>query len=101
MIQLGVRRVHRAQPALAKLCGFSSWRTLKAHIDALTVEGQLFDAARNGDVTRLTALLDKHPDRLHARAKPYEWSLLHAAAADLRSGTNVAISSTPFASRSA
>jgi ankyrin repeat protein len=46
----------------------------------LTVEGQLFDAARNGDVTRLTALLDKHPDRLHARAKPYEWSLLHAAA---------------------
>ena len=69
-----------AQFELAKQYGFSSWRTLKAHIDALTVEGQLFDAARNGDVARLTALLDKHPDRLHARAKPYEWSLLHAAA---------------------
>src|SRR5687767_7926773 len=69
-----------AQFELARQYGFSSWRTLKAHIDALTVEGQLFDAARNGDMTRLTALLDKHPDRLHARAKPYEWSLLHAAA---------------------
>ena len=69
-----------AQFELSKQYGFSSWRTFKAHIDALTVEGQLFDAARNGDVTRLTALLDKHPDRLQARAKPYEWSLLHAAA---------------------
>ena len=45
-----------------------------------TVEGQLFDAARNGDVDTLTALLDKHPDKLHARTKPYEWTLLHAAA---------------------
>jgi ankyrin repeat protein len=69
-----------AQFDLATQYGFSSWRALKAHIDALTVEGQLFDAARNGDVTSLTALLDQHPDRLHARAKPYEWSLLHAAA---------------------
>jgi Ankyrin repeats (3 copies)/Ankyrin repeat len=69
-----------AQFELAKQYGFSSWRTLKAHIDALTVEGQLFDAARNGDVTRLTTLLDKHPDRLRAREKPYDWSLLHAAA---------------------
>jgi ankyrin repeat protein len=48
--------------------------------EPLTVEGQLFDAARNGDLARLTALLDKHPDKLHARAKPYELSLLHAAA---------------------
>jgi ankyrin repeat protein len=69
-----------AQFDLAKGYGFSSWRALKAHIDVLTVDGQLFDAARNGDVIRLTALLDEHPDRLHARAKPYEWSLLHAAA---------------------
>jgi ankyrin repeat protein len=44
------------------------------------VDGQLFDAARNGDVDRLAALLDKQPEKLHARAKPYEWSLLHAAA---------------------
>src|SRR5262245_64047382 len=69
-----------AQFDLAKQYGFSSWRALKAHIDSLTVEGQLFDAARNGDVDRLGALLDKHPEKLHSRMKPYEWSLLYLAA---------------------
>jgi ankyrin repeat protein len=69
-----------AQFDLAKQYGFPSWRALKAHVDSLTVDGQLFDAARNGDVDRLTTLLDQHADKLHARAKPYEWSLLHAAA---------------------
>jgi ankyrin repeat protein len=47
---------------------------------SLTVDGQLFEAARSGDVARLAALLDDYPDRLHARARPYEWSLLHFAA---------------------
>src|SRR6267142_1395454 len=69
-----------AQFELARHYGFSSWRALKAHIDSLAVDGQLFDAARNGDITRLTALLDRQPDKLHARESPYEWSLLHAAA---------------------
>ena len=69
-----------AQFDLAKEHGFSSWRALKAQVDSLTVDGQLFDAARNGDVDGLAALLDNHPDKLSARAKPYEWSLLHAAA---------------------
>jgi len=69
-----------AQFDLAKQYGVTSWRALKAHVDSLTVNGQLFDAARNGDVDRLVALLDKYPDKLHARARPYEWSLLHAAA---------------------
>jgi ankyrin repeat protein len=45
----------------------------------LTVEDRLFDAARNGDVRILATLLDKHPDKLHARTKPYEGSLLHLA----------------------
>ena len=69
-----------AQFALARQYGFSSWRALKAHIDALSLDGQLFDAARAGDVPRLTALLDAHPSKLHAREKPYGWTLLHAAA---------------------
>lgn len=69
-----------AQFDLARRFGFSSWRALKAHIDSLTVDGQLFDAARDGDVAALAALLDKHPDKLFARKKPYEWTLLHAAA---------------------
>jgi len=46
----------------------------------LTLDNQLFDAARNGDVASLTTLLDAYPDKLHARARPYEWTLLHAAA---------------------
>ena len=69
-----------AQFDLAKQYGFTSWRALKAHVDALTVEGQLFEAAKSGDVPTLRELLDEHPDKLKARAKPYEWSLLHAAA---------------------
>jgi ankyrin repeat protein len=69
-----------AQFELAKAHGFSSWRALKAHVDSLSLDGQLFDAARNGDVGNLRVLLDEHPDKLHARDRPYEWSLLHAAA---------------------
>ena len=68
-----------AQFDVARQYGFSSWRALKAHIDSLTSEGQLVDAARN-DADRLKALLDEHPDRLQSRSRPYEWTLLHAAA---------------------
>ncbi len=73
-----------AQFALAKQHGFSSWRALKAHADTLTVDGQLFDAARTGDAARLTALLDEHPDKLQVRDTPYAWTLLHAAAQEGR-----------------
>jgi ankyrin repeat protein len=50
------------------------------HLDLLTPEGRLFDAARQGDVITLTALLDEEPARIEARDKPYAWSLLHHAA---------------------
>ncbi|MDQ6634295.1 MAG: ankyrin repeat domain-containing protein [Gemmatimonadota bacterium] len=46
----------------------------------MAIEGQLFQAARKGDVETLAALLDAHPDKLLAREQPYEWTLLHAAA---------------------
>jgi ankyrin repeat protein len=69
-----------AQRAVAREYGFPSWRALKAHVDSLSIDGQLFDAAREGDVETLGRLLDQHPDRLHARLAPYEWSLLHVAA---------------------
>jgi ankyrin repeat protein len=69
-----------AQFDLAKQYGFSSWRALKAHIDALTIDGRLVEAARKGNVESLTSLLDAHPDKLHLKAKPYDWSLLHFAA---------------------
>ena len=73
-------RLADAQFDLAKRYGFSSRRALKRHVDSLTVEGRLFDAARNGDVRKLTALLDEHPEGLRARTRPYEHSLLHLAA---------------------
>jgi ankyrin repeat protein len=69
-----------AQFDLAKQYGFSSWRALKEHIDGLTVEGQLFEAAKKSDPRSFTALLDAHPEKLQARNKPYEHTLLHVAA---------------------
>ena len=69
-----------AQFALAKEHGFSSWRALKTHIDGLTLDGQVLAAARDGDVAKLTALLEQHPEKLHLRSKPYDWPLLHEAA---------------------
>ena len=73
-------KLAEAQFELAKRYGFSSWRALKAHIDSLTFEGQLFDVARKGDVARLTSLLDAQPGATHVRSKPYGHTLLHAAA---------------------
>jgi hypothetical protein len=45
-----------------------------------TIDSQLIEAARTGDVAALTRLLDNHRDELHVRTQPYEWSLLHLAA---------------------
>jgi ankyrin repeat protein len=69
-----------AQLEVAKRYGFPSWRALKAHIDSLTIHSQLIAAARNGDIKSLTALLKKHPDKMHVRVPPYDGSLLHVAA---------------------
>lgn len=65
---------------LAKQYGFSSWRAIKAHIDSLTIEGQLFEAAQKGDAKVMTALLEAHPEKLLARNQPYEHTLLHVSA---------------------
>jgi ankyrin repeat protein len=69
-----------AQFELAEQYGLTSWRALKAHIDSLTADGQLFDAAKKGNVGALAALLDKHPEKLYVRNQPYEHTLLHLAA---------------------
>src|SRR3954462_9709177 len=42
---------------IAKRYGFSSWRALKTHLDSLTLEGQIIESARNGDVEILARLL--------------------------------------------
>src|SRR5436309_2654714 len=73
-------RLAEAQFDIAKQYGFFSWRALKAHVDSLTLEGQIVDTARKGDVAKLTKLLDEHPDKLHLKVPPYEASLLFPAA---------------------
>lgn len=73
-------RLAAAQFDVARQYGFASWRALKTHIDALTTDGRLFDAARSGDIAALAELLDASPDKLYIRDTPYEWTLLHAAA---------------------
>ena len=68
------------QLAIARDYGFPSWRALKGHVDSLSLSGQLFQLAREGNVIRLAAILDEHPDAIHVREAPYSWTLLHAAA---------------------
>jgi ankyrin repeat protein len=73
-------RLADAQLDLARRYGFPSWRALKGHVDSLTVDGQLFEAAQTGDVSKLRALLDAHPAKLYVRNQPYGHTLLHIAA---------------------
>lgn len=73
-------RLAAAQLDVARRYGFASWRALKTHVDSLTLDGQLFEAARTGDTEKLRGILDAHPDKLGVRNKPYEHTLLHVAA---------------------
>lgn len=73
-------KLAEAQFEIAKEYGFSSWRALKAHLDALTLEGQIIETARKGHTERLARLLDEHPDKLDLKVPPYEASLLFPAA---------------------
>jgi ankyrin repeat protein len=69
-----------AQRELARQYGFPSWRALKSHVDERSIDGKLFKAAESGDTAELARLLDAHPNRLLARNRPYEHTLLHVAA---------------------
>jgi ankyrin repeat protein len=77
-----------AQFEIAKRYGFRSWRGLKAHIDSLGVEGELFAAAADGNLLRLRALLDENPALMDAREEPFGGTLLHVAS---RSGQTAAV----------
>ncbi len=73
-------KLAEAHCEIARQYGFSNWRALKAHVDSLTVDGKLIEAARTGDIATLTSVLDQNPEKLYLRIPPYEWTLLHAAA---------------------
>jgi hypothetical protein len=73
-------KLSEAQFEIANRYGFSSWRALKKHLDSLTLEGQIIESARKGNVETLARLLDEHPEKLHLKVPPYEASLLFPAA---------------------
>lgn len=55
-----------AQRAIAIEYGFANWSSLKAHVDAITLEKgdpqeEFKDAVRRGDATRVTKLVERHP----------------------------------------
>lgn len=54
-----------------------------SNLGSLSIDAQLEAAARSGDAEQLGALLANHPDKLHLRIKPYDFTLLHAGATHL------------------
>ena len=46
----------------------------------MSITDQLIESARSGNVERLRALLDEHPDKLQIKVPPYDASLLFPAA---------------------
>src|SRR5688572_20259226 len=73
-------RLHHAQLAVATDYGFTSWRALKAHVDAQSIDGQIIAAARNGDARALDRLLAKHPRKITITGSDWDRPLLHIAA---------------------
>lgn len=68
----GAMKLHDAQLAIARGYGFGSWAALKQKIDALTKSPlELFDdAVRDGDATRVRALLAQHAEVRRAINEP-------------------------------
>jgi len=58
-----------ARRELARRHGFSSWRSLRAHVESLpeTPFVLAYRAIESGDLERLTGLLDRHPDLVRVR----------------------------------
>src|SRR5262249_17655290 len=57
-------KLHQAQLAVANDYGFPSWRALKARVDALSLDGQIMAAAKEGRARDLDALLAQHPRKI-------------------------------------
>ncbi len=73
-----------AQRAVAQEYGFASWRALKAHVDALSLDGQIVAATINGDARELARLLAEHPQKLSVTGGQWKMPLLHLAASEGR-----------------
>jgi hypothetical protein len=59
--------LHDAQLVLARAYGFDSWPKLKAFVDGSTVK-RIEEAARNGDIAQLRAMLKQRPELVNSAA---------------------------------
>jgi len=73
-------KLHQAQQAVAEEYGLKSWRALKAHVDASSLDGQIIAAVTAGKAEQLAAFLDKHPAKLRITGGAWDRPLLHLAA---------------------
>lgn len=73
-------RLNQAQKDIAERYGFASWRALKAHVDGLSLDGQILAAAIEGRADDLAGLLDAHPARIGITGGRWRRPLLHLAA---------------------
>ena len=74
-------KLHQAQRDVAAEYGFKSWRALKAHVDAASLDGRVIAAAVEGDAAALGRLLAEHPAKLAVTGGEWDRPLLHLAAA--------------------
>src|SRR5262245_5572017 len=73
-------KLHQAQLEIARDYGFPSWRALKAHVDALSLDGQIIAAAVEGRADDLDRLLAAHPAKIAITGSRWDRPLLHLAA---------------------
>jgi hypothetical protein len=60
-------RLSEAQLDVARRYGFSSWRALKAYVDALHGFGpQIIEAVQDGDLLTIRKILDRYPELVNA-----------------------------------
>ena len=70
-------KLHEAQLALAQDYGFSSWRALKAQVDASSLDGQIIAAAKEGRAQDLDRLLTENPRKIAVTGSNWNRPLLH------------------------
>jgi catechol 2,3-dioxygenase-like lactoylglutathione lyase family enzyme len=73
-------KLHQAQLKIARDYGFPSWRALKSHVDALSLDGQIITATVEGKTADLARLLAEHPAKLALTGGRWNTPLLHLAA---------------------
>jgi len=73
-------KLRQAQLAVVGDYGFPGWRTLKAQVDALSIDGQVIAATIAGKARALGKLLAAHPRKVGLTGGPWKAPLLHLAA---------------------